>query len=182
MEIARIVINIVSAVAVLLCAVSVFWQEKKVKSSYGECIVPFIRKKSRLFVPVIVVAFAIIALQFFRSFQFYILVVLDAVAVLASFIASKDFVLQKNAGLYENALISDGRIIKKTDVIALPTLEYEESEDFKKEKESDEYASDAYETAMKSLKVVTNSHGTFFVGFATKEERSKAVEIMRTWI
>ena len=175
-------INVVALVLVWLAAALIKVQEKKLLSSFGECKVPFVCKKSVLLILVVIFGTAIVALQFFREFQVYINVVLDAVAVMASFLASKDFVLQKNAGLYENALISDGRVIKKSDVIALPTLEYEESEDFKKEKENDEFSADAYETAMKSLKVVSNSHGEFYVGFSSKEERAKAVEIMRTWV
>ncbi len=182
MKLFRLLMNIISILAIVICAATIPLQEKKIKSSFGECIVPFLRKKSKLLIPVIVFSVLVIALQFFREFQLYINAVLDVAAFLAVFISGRDFILQKNAGLYNSALICDGRIIKKSDVVALPTLEYEESEEFKKEKESDEFSADAYETAMKSLKVVTNSHGTFFVGFSSMEERAKAVEIMRFWI
>ena len=157
-------------------------QEKKVLSNLGECKVKFLRKKNKLLIPVIIFSVLIIALQFLRSFPFYIAVVLDLVAILACFIAIKDFIYQKNAGLYLNGLISDGRFIKKSDILALPTLDYEESEEFRSQKDNDEYSSQAYETAMKSLKIVSDSHGEFYVGFSTAEERKNAVEIMRTWV
>lgn len=182
MQIFRIIINSVSIVAILLIVALFPLYEKKLKKSLGACKSEFVRKKSKLFVPVIVFAVLLVAIQFFREFQIYITIVLDCVGILASFIATKDFVLQKNAGLYDENLVVDGKIIKKSDIVALPTLEYESTDEFKNEKEKDEFASDAYETAMKSLKIVTESSGTVFVGFENAEERAKAVEIIRNWV
>nr|MCR4790615.1 hypothetical protein [Treponemataceae bacterium] len=157
-------------------------REKKMIKKLGQCLVPFTRKTSWLIILVFVFAFAMVVIQYFRTFQLYINVILNAVAVLAVELSIRDRVSQKNSGLYTDALVVDGKIIEKKDIIALPTLEYEESEEYKKEKEADEYSKDAYETAMKSLKIVSDSHGEFYVGFASKEERAKAVEIIRKWI
>ncbi|MCR5698857.1 MAG: hypothetical protein K6G52_04340 [Treponemataceae bacterium] len=182
MQILRIVINSVSIFAIVMLCATYKLREKKIDRDLGNCIVQFVRKTNKLIIPVVIFALAMVVIQFFREFQLYICLILDAVAVLGTELALRDFIFQKKAGIYENAMIADGRIIKKNDIIALPTLEYEESEEYKKEKENDEFAADAYETAMKSLKIVSDSHGEFYVGFADAQERAKAVEILKGWI
>ena len=103
---------------------------------------------------------------------------MDAVAVLGTEICIKDFIVLKIAGVYEKALVTDGRIIYRDDIIAFPTLEYENSEEYLKEKMEDEYSEDALETAQRTLKIVTNSSGEIYTYFASKEERTKVVELL----
>ena len=106
------------------------------------------------------------------------MIIMDAVAVLGTEICIKDFIVFKTAGVYEKALVTDGRIIYRDDIIAFPTLEYENSEEYLKEKMEDEYSMDALETAQRTLKIVTNSNGEIYTYFRSKEERNKAVEIL----
>ena len=182
MQILKIVINSISILAVVVLCATIKLREKKIDRDLGKCSVQFVRKTNKLIIPVVIFAIALVAVQFFRDFQFYINIILDVVAVLGTELAIRDFIFQKKAGIYENAMIADGRIIKRNDIIALPTLKYEESEEYKKEKENDAYASDAYETAMRTLKIVSDSHGEFYVGFADAQERAKAVDILKSWI
>ena len=112
---------------------------KKLADSFGKCLLPLARKKNFLSIFVIIAAVGMVTLQFFREFQFYIMIIMDAVAVLGTEICIKDFIVFKNAGVYEKALVTDGRIIYRDDIIAFPTLEYENSEEYLKEKSEDEY-------------------------------------------
>ena len=106
------------------------------------------------------------------------MIIMDAVAVLGAEICVKDFITLQISGVYEKALVVDGRIIYKDDILAFPTLEYENSEEYIKEKQEDEYSMDALETAQRTLKIVTNSSGEIYAYFANKEERTKVVELL----
>lgn len=123
-----------------------------------------------------------ICLQFIRKFELYIAIILDAVAVLGIETTVKDFILQQLSGVYENAIIVDSRLILKSDIVALPTLEYENSEEYIKSKQSDMYSADSLETAEKSLKIISATSGEIFISFANKEQREKAVEVMKNWV
>lgn len=181
-QILRLVINCVALVLIVVLCATIKLRENKIRKSVGSCLVPLEQKKSWMIYLIVFFCVVIVALQFFRKFQFYINVILDVVAILGVELSVKDFVLQKMSGVYENALIANSRLIPKNEIIALPTLEYEESEEYKVEMENAEFASDAYETAMKCLKVVTEKQGEFYIGFNSAEERKKSVEILRTWI
>lgn len=123
-----------------------------------------------------------ICLQLIRQFELYIAIILDAVAVLGIETTVKDFILQQLSGVYENAIIIDSRLIPKSDIVALPTLEYENSEEYLQAKKSDTYAADSLETAKTSLKIISNSSGEIYVSFANEEQRTKAVEVMKNWV
>ena len=173
-----IIINCVSLLLIAFLCLTIKPRMKKLSDSFGKCLLPLARKKNFLSIFVIIAAVGMITLQFFREFQFYMMIIMDAVAVLGTEICIKDFIVFKTAGVYEKALVTDGRIIYRDDIIAFPTLEYENSEEYLKEKSEDEYSLDALETAQRTLKIVTNSNGEIYTYFSSKEERNKVVEIL----
>ena len=173
-----IIINSVSLLLIAFLCLTIKPRMKKLAQSFGECLLLLARKKNFLSIFVIIAAIGMVTLQFFREFQFYMMIIIDAVAVLGTEICIKDFIVFKNAGVYEKALVTDGRIIYRDDIIAFPTLEYENSEEYLKEKSEDEYSLDALETAQRTLKIVTNSSGEIYTYFSSKEERNKVVELL----
>ena len=173
-----IIINSISLLLIAFLCITVKPRMKKLSESLGECLFPLTRRKNWLSIIVIVAACGMIILQFFREFQFYIMIIMDAVAVLGAEICIKDFITLRKAGVYEKALVVDGRIIYTDDIIAFPTLEYENTEEYIKEKQEDNFSQDALETAQKTLKIVTNSSGEIYTYFASKEERAKVVELL----
>ena len=106
---------------------------------------------------------------------------MSATAVLAIEIVIREQVYDARSGVYENALIVDGRLLLKEDIIALPTLEYEnDPEAFDESEDGTPSLSDpAYK---KALKIVTDKNGVIFVGFESEEERNKTVEIIKDWV
>jgi hypothetical protein len=147
----------------------------------GTCLLPLSRKKSMLFIAVLCFAPLMIVFQWFRDFQPYIHIILSLTAVLAIEIVIREQVYDARSGVYENALIVDGRLLLKDDIMALPTLEYENDPESFDESEDDSpsLTDPAYK---KALKIVTNKSGVIFVGFESEEERNQAVEIIKNWV
>lgn len=154
---------------------------KKLTKKMGTCLLPLSRKKSMLFIAVLCFAPLMIVFQWFRDFQPYIHIILSLTAVLAIEIVIREQVYDARSGVYENALIVDGRLLLKDDIMALPTLEYENyPESFDESEEASPSLTDpAYK---KALKIVTNKSGVIFVGFESEEERNQAVEIIKNWV
>ena len=95
-------------------------------------------------------------------------------------IVIRERVFDSRSGVYENAIIVDGRLLERSDIVAFPTLEYENSEDAVENPE--EYPSLEDPVYRKALKIVTKKSGVIFVGFETEEERNKTVEIVKNWV
>ena len=174
MNYVSLVLRIASLAAIAMLAATIPMRKKKLDAKLGKCLIPLTQKKSTLFVAVLVLAPLIIVFQWFRVFQFYIQVILCLSAVLAVELAVRDKVLGSKCGVYENALIVDGRLLMKEDITALPTLEYE--------KESESFNSENGDFYRKALQIVTEKSGVIFVGFSSEEERNSAVEIIKTWV
>ena len=173
--------SIVALVAMVLILATLPLRIKKLTKKMGTCLLPLSRKKSMLFVAVLCFAPLMIIFQWFREFQPYIHIILSATAVLAIEIVIREQVYDARSGVYENALIVDGRLLLKEDIIALPTLEYEnDPETFDESEDGTPSLSDpAYK---KALKIVTDKNGVIFVGFESEEERNKTVEIIKNWV
>ena len=173
--------SIVALVAMVLILATLPLRIKKLTKKMGTCLLPLSRKKSMLFVAVLCFAPLMIIFQWFREFQPYIHIILSATAVLAIEIVIREQVYDARSGVYENALIVDGRLLLKEDIIALPTLEYENDlEAFDESEDGTPSLSDpAYK---KALKIVTDKSGVIFVGFESEEERNKTVEIIKNWV
>ena len=82
----------------------------------------------------------------------------------------QDYFLQKLNGIYENAIISLGKKLLKTNITAFPTFEYENDSE------------DASSVPPNMLKVVTEQNGVIYLEFASAEERSEAAEILKNWL
>ena len=154
---------------------------KNLSKKMRKCLLPLSRKKSMLFVAVLCFAPLMIIFQWFREFAPYIHVLLSLTAILAIEVVIRERVFDARSGVYENALIVDGRLILKSDIVAFPTLEYEnDPEAFDLSQEDFDVLNDPMYS--KTLKIVTNKNGVIFVGFETKEERNQAVEILKNWV
>ncbi len=174
MNYVSLVLRIASLAAIAVLAATIPARKKNIDKKLGKCLLPLSNKKSVLFTAVLVLAPLIIVLQWFRVFAFYIQVILCLSAVLAIELAIRDKVLGSKCGVYENALIVDGRLLMKEDISALPTLEYE--------KESESFNGDNGDFYRKALQIVTEKSGVIFVGFSSEEERNNAVEIIKNWV
>ncbi|MGP1587232.1 MAG: hypothetical protein ACTTHG_02685 [Treponemataceae bacterium] len=158
MEKLRLIINSIVLVAMgILCATFKIRQKRIVKK-LGGIQIKLKTHKKKLFIAVIVAAFAAVIMEFFRNFELYIMLILDFSAFLAVEMAIKDYVLQQNAGVYNNGLIVDGKIIKKIQIIEL----------------SDDSTT--------KLKIRTDNNEVFFPVFENESEKENAVEIIQKWL
>lgn len=174
------IFSIVALVAMVAIVATLPLRIKKLTKKLGNCLLPLSRKQSMLFVAVLCFAPLMIIFQWFRTFEFYIHIILSITAILAIEIVIRERVYDARSGVYENALIVDGRLFEKNDIIALPTLEYEN--DPEAEENPEDFPSLNDPAYRKALKIVTNKNGVLFVGFETEEERNKAVEIIKHWV
>jgi len=174
MDYVSLILRIASLAAIVMVAATIPVRKKKLDAKLGKCLIPLSRKKSTLFLAILVLAPLIIVFQWFRVFAFYIQVILCLSAVLAVELAVRDKVLGSKCGVYENAIIVDGRLLMKEDIRALPTLEYE--------KESEAFNGENGDFYRKALQIVTEKSGVIFVGFSSEEERNSAVEIIENWV
>lgn len=150
-------ICIVSYIAVVsLCAFYPI-RKKNILQSVGKIILPIKRRASPLFFAIVAIAPIIITLVFLGAFSTFIKFILCACAVLAVEITSKERISTILAGVYENALIADGKVIPYSEIMSLPTLAYEE------------------DATVSTLKIVTKKEGEFFIGFENGEERASVV-------
>lgn len=141
-------------------------RKKKLVASLGEQAVALTGTHNRFMVPVLVLAPALVLLQWFRDFGLMINAVLCAVAVLAAELVIRERVLGAMAGVYQKGLVVDGRMLLFTEIHALPTLSYEDEME------------DKDEFYQRTLEIVTEKSGTLRVGFASVKEREWAVVAM----
>lgn len=174
MDYISLALKIASLAAIVLLAATMPLRSKKLNARLGKCLLPLAKKRSIFFIVILVLAPLIIAFQWFRVFAFYIQVILCLSAVLAVELAVRDKVLGSRCGVYENAIIADGRLLMKSDIRAFPTLEYED--------ESEAFNGENGDLYRKALQIVTEKNGVIFVGFSSEEERNSAVEIMKDWV
>ena len=155
------------SVSVALCIVAYFLcaalstsypiRKRRIQNAAGDCILKINRTASPLFFVVLAVAPAVITLVLLRSFGVMMDGIFCACAVLSLELIFRDRIAAVLSGVYKNALIADGKIIFFSDVLALPTLAWEE---------------DAETCA---LKIVSKKDGEFSVQFENAEERKNTV-------
>ena len=167
-------LQIASLAAIAVLATTIPLRKKNIDKKLGTCLLPLSKKKTVLFLAVLILAPLIIVFQWFRTFAFYAQLILCLSAVLAVELAIRDKVLGSKCGVYENAIIVDGRLLMKEDIRALPTLDYE--------KDSESFNGENGDFYRKALKIVTEKSGVIFVGFASEDERNDAVEIIKKWV
>ncbi|MBP7480556.1 MAG: hypothetical protein KA785_08935 [Spirochaetaceae bacterium] len=173
-------ISIIALFILLVQYVSIFWRGKALDNKLGSKILHLRGSSHRLFYAAAGLIPLIIIVQFFRELDLFVSLVIDGAAIAGLEAVIREDLLKKRSGVYENALIADGRLLWKTDIASFPTLAYEHNE---KESQSnaDIYAQDAQDAQDKTLKIVTHKSGIIFIGFSSKKERDAAVEIVRTW-
>lgn len=150
-------ICIASYIAIALLFAFYPIRKKNILQSVGKIILPIKRSVSPLFFAIVAIAPIIITLVLLGTFSTFIKFVLCACAVLSVEITSKERISTILAGVYENALIIDGKVITYNEIMALPTLAYEE------------------DATVSTLKIVTKKEGEFFIGFEDGEERANVV-------
>lgn len=150
-------------------------------NKWGKLLLGVNSRTNKLFVIILALAPIIVILLYFRDLGTMQNLILTLTAILAVELVLRDMLLRKRCGVYENALVADGRILPKEEIYSLPTLEYENTEEYKAQKANDEYAADAAETAAKVIQIVTKTRGTLYIGFENSEERNNTIEIIRKW-
>jgi hypothetical protein len=177
-----VIIPSITLVILLVMTILLPFRKKKNLNKWGKCLLPLSGKKSKLFIPLICIIPLILAGIILHDFGSGVNLIFGFICILSFEMLCRDLIASGKYGIYENSLVTNGQVTMKDEFYALPTLQYEDTDEFKADKENDAYSSDSYQTAMKSLKIVTKNHGTFFVGFASIEERKAAVDILKNWV
>ncbi len=128
----------------------------------GKCLLALKKVKATMYIIVISFSLLMLVVLYFRDFSSAVALVLHSTALLALEMGSRELLYRAKAGVYEFMLVVDGRVVKKDEVVLLPTLEYET--------ETDE-----------TLTIVTESRGSIVVFFESKKERDDATQIVKHW-
>ncbi len=128
----------------------------------GKMLMPLAKNKISLFIIVIGFAVLMLVILYFREFSLFVAIVLHATAVLAIEMCVRELLYRLKAGVYENLLSVDGKLIKKHEVVLFPTLEYETE-------------------INNTLEVVTEKRGPITLFFSSTKERTSALEIIKDW-
>lgn len=160
------IIRIIAFLVYILLLATWPARKNKICTALGNCILPLQRKKSSLFILVVIFAPVLILLTYFRNFGTMINFVLCASAILAVEVSIRDNVYNRLSGIYKNGMIVDGRYFLFNQITALPELGYEkEDEDLEKD-----------ELYLRSMKIVTEKTGIIYVGFANVTEKENAIK------
>lgn len=147
-------------------------RRKKIEASLGTCLLELTRKTAGVFWIAVVLIPLFIAALWLRTFDMYVEVILCATAVLAAVIVTRERNYNMLSGVWDNALIVDGRYLKRENIASFPTFGYEEDDD----------AEQLDEIYRRSLKIVTEDSGIIYVGFANEEEKDAACAILKDWL
>ncbi|OJF77369.1 MAG: hypothetical protein BKP49_02580 [Treponema sp. CETP13] len=166
------IIRVISyAIGVLLLA-SFPVRTKRLKLEAGECLLPLKRSTSKMYIVAILLCFAVIFILRFRDFQLYITVIMDLACVLGINLAVRETVNRSASGVYENALVTEGDLFYRKNIIAIPEITNEKDDD-------DSTSESSYEN---TLKIVTQKAGETWIAFDTAEEKRAALLILKDWV
>ena len=115
--------------AVLMLAISVilpFWR-KNILNQAGEKILPLVRKKSKLSIIALPVAYVLLPLSILIDFG-KMNFVIPYCAVLGLYIVLKEGSLLPVNGVYENLIICGSEVIKLSDITGIPTQDASQPE------------------------------------------------------
>ena len=121
---------IISALAVfLLLLFSIPFRKKNYSNKAGKNLVKTSENKKYLmnYLSIIFAAF-LIAILFFRNLGFVYNLIICLVALLAVYMGTEEIVLNGLSGLYENALIGNGKYLSLSEIFVLPVLSYSKEE------------------------------------------------------
>ena len=134
---------------------------KKIKNNLipqaGKFLESVKAKDSKSFIAVLIAAPILLCLLFFRELGAVIDFVIFACSIIGVYMVFNEHLLKKASGIYENAIIADGKFVKYDDIEIFPTLEWEES-----------YTNE--------LKVIKKDGTEFSIFFADEQERAKGVK------
>lgn len=168
----RIIIRIAALLASAYIIGTMNIRRKKLEASLGTCQLELTRKTAGIFWIAVVLIPLFIAALWFRTFDMYVEIILCATAVLAAIIVTRERNYGMLSGVWDNALIVDGRLLKKENIASFPTFDYE----------ADEEQEPQDEIYRRSLKIVTEDSGIIYVGFADEEEKNAACSILKDWL
>lgn len=169
---ARIIMRIAALALSAYIFATMNIRRKKIESSLGTCLLELTRKTTPVFWAAVVLVPLFIAALWLRTFDLYVEVILCATAVLAAVIVTRERNYGMLSGVWDNALIVDGRLLKKENIASFPTFDYEADDE-------QEVQDEIYRRA---LKVVTEDSGIIYVGFADEEEKNAACAILKDWL
>ncbi len=156
------IVKLSSYVITLLIILSFPVRFSLLSKMMGKRIIVLSSTKANMYIAVIALALIMLIVLYFRDFSLVVAVVLHGTALLAIEMGVREFLHRIKSGIYENALVADGRIIRKDEIVTLPTLEYEKE-------------------AGNTLEIVTENRGTISVFFSSVQERNNVVQIIKAW-
>lgn len=168
----RYIIRLAALAASIYLLATMNFRRKKIQESLGSCLLELTRKTTPVFWAAVVLIPLFIAALWLRTFDLYVEVILCATAVLAAVIVTRERNYGMLSGIWDNALIVDGRLLKKENIASFPTFDYEEDED----------AEPQDEIYRRALKIVTEDIGVVYVGFADEDEKNAACKILKDWL
>jgi len=160
----------IASILIELCTISA--RIRKLEKQVGSCQLELTRRTSPLFIGGIAVAILLPVVMVFRPFEPLYTFILCGCAVLGVEVVIRERVFEARNGVYENALIVDGRYFPKDDIVTFPELHYDREDD------SDEEVDELYRRA---LKIVSKKSGEVYIGFANSDEKDAAVALLSTW-
>ena len=126
-----------------------------------------------MYIVAIVLCFAVIFILRFRHFQLYITVILDIACILGINLAIRETINRRASGVYSNALITEGDLFYRQNVIAIPEITNEKDDD------DDIVSENSYAN---TLKIVTQKAGETWIAFDSAEEKQAALLILKDWV
>ncbi len=156
------IVHFTSYALALLLLLSLPVRSAMFSKKTGSCLLPLHKPKKKLYIIVITLAIVMLVVLYFREFSLFVAIVLHGTALLAVEMGVREYLNRSKSGIYENALVVDGRVVKKAEIVVLPTLEYET--DFNN-----------------TLDIVTENRGTITVYFHNAKEREDAVVVLKLW-
>lgn len=124
-----ILIVALGAAAYLGILLSIPFRTKKAMADAGKMLLPLKNGIPFKVVCLFLLAALIIAVIPMRNFAFYLQVVFALVALMAARMGAQEAARIGHAGIYENTIISGTYVVRFDDILAIPTLAYEDDPD-----------------------------------------------------
>lgn len=161
------VLVLISSLIFLGFLISIPSRIKSLKNKTGKLILSLKQEWPLRSVLCLVFAGLLNFIILFRNFEIYMVVVFLCVALIATYLSTKNIVNSKFSGVYENMIISETTVIKYDDILSLPTVAYENDPD----------------TTMvdwRVIEVLTKSGNKIQLIFSNEEERKQVLtEILK---
>lgn len=150
-------------VFILACAIPIFYQ-KKIMKRLGNPILKFSTKKSKSIFIALFLLFAVLILAFFKNFKPMSKIVIFAAAIYGGFSCMREFLLQQLDGIYQNAIILNGKLQKKSDFCEFVSLD------------------DEYLIENRTIIFKNRAGNNCQLVFCSFDDCKKAQSILKTWL